>query len=274
MSRYYKLITIFACFSMVFACSSSNYKRNITKKYSFDKNSNVGLILGSVTLSQNGQFPETNWTGHPYLNVYFDVRSHQTNEVIAKISNDRPVNIGASVLLSSLTMFFGVVGSIHDKSQFSGQHGQVFAFELPPGKYSIHRWEVVSSNAQANFATSSRFKHIPLEFESKLGEISYIGNINMNIKKISKNFFGYYVFEDLVAEVMDKNERDISLFKKTYPNIRSNNIKKRIIKVDKLGEIPGPLIERAFVTVPVSTDYSHRIKAELAKFSLELDVTK
>ena len=222
------IILVLSCLSI--SCTSTNFSNNSKSIYQYDKNSKNSLIIGSITTTINGEHPATNMTGHPEFYVVSDLYSeNETNrKKIDTISSARPVNIPATLIATTIALINLNVAVIHYKSQFSDQHGQIFVLELLPDAYAFKNWELKSRSPNHEvIMDKDNIKLTSLRFDSRSGEITYIGNINLNIKKWNKDKNNNYTVYDADISQNDKSDRDIPLFLNNFKNINISDIKKR-----------------------------------------------
>lgn len=208
---------------LLVGCTSTNFIKNTQSSYE-PKNNMTGLVIGSITMKTNGQFPETNISGHPRFNVvadFYDLSSKKKMK-IASISNARPVNLFASIPVFIITMVGFQPTLVRYQSQFSKQHGQIFAIELTPGTYAIEGWKLqYDKKEKINDKNIKSFR-----FNINRNEVKYIGNINYNVltrKNMNKPV------EDVIIEISNKSERDIPLFLNKFRKVSAGDIKVEIL---------------------------------------------
>ena len=235
MNRTLKLFFLITLILGVIACASPIYRLNISRNYTFSETNKVGLIIGSITISQNNNLPGIDILNRPDAYIFINVTSGETDKSVITLSNKRPAHIPGTLLVSLMFIPLGAIGiaDVQQKNQFTRQHGQVFAMELPPGKYQLKNWQINSKMIPANYTNNKTTDNHYPEFESKAGEIIYIGNINMNLKDSTKNFFGSFSFKNLTTEFSDKSKRDIPVLKDTFKKINFTHVKKQIITKHK-----------------------------------------
>lgn len=120
---------------------------------------------------------------------------------------------------------------IFPKGDFSylNRKGEVFAVELPAGKYKVWSWRVASGYASIN-----PISPMSVEFELIAGKATYIGNFDF----IQTDSFGLTV-TGVKVNYSDQFKIDTEIIIKKYPNIDFSQIDKGIIDNAKYLGIGG-----------------------------------
>lgn len=178
--------SIFICLLAIFltACAVSNVDRD----FSLENNPDEGIVIVSVSFDRAGS---RNFQAMFYL-----------DEGIP----------GAPVpprRLEALPEY----ATIRMGSQFKDSYGQVLAISLPAGRHTISSWRLVRN---AGYILSPSAKMAPLEFHVAAGKGQYIGNLHLNLAE-GKNILGLTVVADASPEIRDRQDQDLPIIKKKYP---------------------------------------------------------
>ena len=132
--------------------------------------------------------------------------------------------VGSTYRIESREERFGGLIPGHQRSDFPEIYGRLVAINIPAGIYEFYSWHAYNDR----LSISPKYAPPPLFVDVKAGELVYIGNLHMNIST-GKNYFNMSVASGALPEVIDMSERDISLFKKRYPQFSDNNINKSVL---------------------------------------------
>lgn len=157
----------------------TSVKKNVTPDYVFNEHSANGLLLASVTY-QGG-----------FAGYEMRFRKLGTDDV-----NALQIGEGGQMVIPAWLDW---------DIELNGQRGNVFAVELPPGKYEFMSWIAVSGGS-----VSRPQEKFILPFEIKAGESVYFGNFNFT----KHSFLGGYT-----ADLQSKKGRDLTLLSRKYSNI-------------------------------------------------------
>ena len=180
-------------------CATSN----VNKNYSLNKETKKGLLLASISWSDNpkgapGYAADTS-------DISYKLKSKTTSYI-------HSLHLDPTLGLDPFKDF------THDSGTGSGR---IVALELPEGDYEIYGWRLFQGSSD-HISNNEPFS---IPFRIKNGEASYIGELNLSIFRV-KNIFSVGVFGGGTLSLTDKSERDFKLIRKKFPNINENNIKK------------------------------------------------
>lgn len=183
-SMSYKSTLLCLLFILLTGCAVSNVDRD----FSLENNPDQGVVIASVSFDRAGS---RNFQAMFYL-----------DEGIP----------GAPVPARRLEALPEHV-TIRIGSQFKDSYGQVLAISLPAGRHTISSWRLVRS---AGYILSPSQKMAPLEFHVEAGKVQYIGNLHLNLAE-GKNMLGFRIVTDASPEIRDRQDRDLPIIKKKYP---------------------------------------------------------
>lgn len=185
--------------------------RNLSDNYKLQKNSNNGILVGSVSHSERID------SGHTEGVIFYNGPKK------GKITSFEVLLPGTGTYITSM---------------FPGTTGRIFVMELLEGEYTFYSWQVPHGperffksksyyyTGKVFFSSSENIK--PLKFSVSKGKITYIGNIHFQIG-IGKNEFGLSPFGYAQPIIQDKYDRDIGIFKERYINMSKNEIIKSLL---------------------------------------------
>lgn len=165
-------------------CAVSNVDRN----FSLGNNPDQGVVIASVS---------------------FDRIGSRNFQAMFYLDEDIP---GAPVPARRLEALAEHM-TIRMGSQFKDSYGQVLAISLPAGRHTISSWRLVRS---AGYTLSPSEKMVPLEFQVEAGKVQYIGNLHLNLAE-GNNVLGLPVIADASPEIRDRQDRDLAIIRKKYP---------------------------------------------------------
>ncbi|AOT08754.1 hypothetical protein [Pseudoalteromonas luteoviolacea] len=179
-------------------CASTNIKGN----YSLNSQSGKGVLISSISV-------QGSYSGY---SVYFQGIDNE---------NKGYIEFGAGTALLP----------IFPEGDFShlDRKGEVFAVELPAGKYKVWRWGVASGYAFIKPALP-----MSIEFEIIAGKATYIGNFDF----IQTDSFGLTV-TGVKVNYSDQFKIDTGIIINKYPNIEFSQIGKSIVDNAKYIAIGG-----------------------------------
>ncbi|WP_034351404.1 hypothetical protein [Herbaspirillum sp. GW103] len=166
------------------ACAASNVDRD----FSLENNPDQGIVIASVS---------------------FDRAGSRNSQAMFYLDEGIP---GAPVPARRLEAL-PEHATIRMGSQFKDSYGQVLAISLPAGRHTISSWRLVRSAA---YSLSPSEKMPPLEFHVAAGKVQYIGNLHLNLVE-GKNMLGLRMVADASPEIRDRQDRDLPIIKKKYP---------------------------------------------------------
>ncbi|MEO0443013.1 MAG: hypothetical protein AAFZ92_04630 [Pseudomonadota bacterium] len=105
--------------------------------------------------------------------------------------------------------------------------GSIFGLALADGDYEFYRWTVYQGKADIIYNS----KAFSIPFTVKQGELSYIGELNLDIFR-RENLYGYGIFDKgtLSLGITDSTrERDLGIMSERYPEISSTRINDQYI---------------------------------------------
>ena len=191
------VLTFFTLSILLFiqGCSMSN----IAKDYSFDSNSQNGLLVGSVTYE--GYYAE--------YSIY-----------IKNLDTDESHKISGG---GSMTPFhlFNPKGSL----DHLGIKGDLFAVELKPGNYEVYNWSV----APGNGTYLSAQKPFSIKLKINNGKALYFGSVNFK----QTETFGVTI-SGADAFYLTHYDRDVKEFKEKYHNVNIPKINSALKKGETL----------------------------------------
>lgn len=179
--------TLFLCVFFFYGCVTPNVKED----FSLAKNNMTGVVVGSLTKTGYGHWPP----GYNY----------------EQIDGNKSGNFNFNA-----NMFERII------SDFDGIDGKLLVVELPVGEYQIFRW--YTDAAYVNKASIKRFS---IRFTVTPGEITYIGELNMN--RESGGLLGISI-GNVVLDVKESMERDLKRAISEYPRLDFSNIKKSLMR--------------------------------------------
>jgi hypothetical protein len=199
-SEYMKNIFILILTVIILTgCAST---KNIKSNYSLNSQSGKGVLISSISVKGS-------YSGY---SVYFQ-----------SIDNEHRgyIEFGAGTALLP----------IFPEGDFShlDRKGEVFAVELPAGKYKVWRWGVASGYAFVKPA-----EPMSIEFEVIAGKATYIGNFDF----IQTSSLGLTV-TGVKVNYSDQFKIDTGIIINKYPNIELSQIDKGIIDNAKYLGIGG-----------------------------------
>jgi len=109
-----------------------------------------------------------------------------------------------------------------DKDDVNGFMGRLIVIELDPGNYSLKHWRIQLNRDQ--YEINTRYAVFPIKypkevkFNVKGGRVHYIGNLNFDIVNSAK----------ITPKFSDAYDRDITLFRKKYPELASKPVIKEM----------------------------------------------
>lgn len=164
---------------------------------------NTGLVVGSVSQSDGGA------SGGAYGIFYLEGSKKELVKTMIKTRTEKLAGL-----------------HIYKSSEFQGEEGRLFAIELPEGDYAFTSWQLVNGTGARIFPKKDPE---PLKFFVKNGEITYVGNLFLDITR-GKNGFGIEISAGAIPSVKDKFDRDSAVFRASYPKLSNQEIKKTLLK--------------------------------------------
>jgi hypothetical protein len=183
-----KIFSLILTLLVLTGCAST---KTIKADYSLNSQSEKGVLISS--LSVRG--------GYSGYSVYYQ-----------GIDNENTGSIQFGEGMALLPIF--------PKGDFShlNRKGEVFAVELPAGKYKIWRWGVASG-----YAFIKPVSPISIEFEVLAGKAVYIGNFDFK----QTDSMGLTV-TGVKVNYSDQSQIDLDILSKKHPNLDATNILKGI----------------------------------------------
>ncbi len=108
-------------------------------------------------------------------------------------------------------------------SDFPDLYGNVYVLEVSPGDHFIRNWQIGGDGLRIRPRTPPE----PLKFVARAGEITYLGNLHMEVE-LGKAFFGNSVVAAGYPEVRDRRDIDIPIAEAKNPAIKG------LVKADVL----------------------------------------
>jgi hypothetical protein len=97
------------------------------------------------------------------------------------------------------------------------RNGRLLAFEAEEGTYFLTRWQIYVYMG-SGYKYISPKDPVPLKFTVKSGEITYLGNLHVDVID-GKNIFGFSIPVAGKSIIENREEIDLELLKQKYPNI-------------------------------------------------------
>lgn len=189
------------CIGIISDMSTYNRDYIIDEDYKLERDKYSGLVLVSVT------------------------KSHDTGEARFYFNDENGRRVGfVDSLTDQMESFFQLSGNIRIREVDTSprRYGQFFVMRLLPGNYYVTRLNYVRYNSDLS---------PPWTFKVVHGEVSYIGNINLNVNEIKAPIWKKLVAdEDPRPVILDRERRDVSLMNKHFPQLNNVTIKKRLLK--------------------------------------------
>lgn len=108
---------------------------------------------------------------------------------------------------------------INDFPDDPNRRGRLLAFEVDPGNYNLTKWKIYAfTGAGHKYIEPKEPK--PLPFIVKPGEITYLGNLHVDII-YGENMFGFSIPAGGLSSIDNRADVDLQLLKDKYPNIRN-----------------------------------------------------
>lgn len=167
---------------------------NVDKGFSFDKNKGMGLLVGSLTTTDAGNFFSQD------INIYFTPTGDQKT-LRSKITTNDQCNLGKS-----------------GKNDFKDYCGKLFVIALPPGDYALDSWNIIDAGGGVILPQHWR----PVTVTIQAGKVTYVGNIHMVFDPTipgsgPDGWHGWPI-------ATDRHERDIPLLLSRYPSLRQDDV--------------------------------------------------
>ena len=233
-----KYILVVLVISSVISCTTGSV--NIKSDYSFNKQENVGLVIGSATKSSTEG--KKLYGNKPIYSIY-----NSKERYAGSISTEKPnidkaaghhvadtgLTILANASLAIITLGLvrgGDIDTFDSKLKVnkadSSNTGYMFVMKMPPGEYQIKRWSVSQGPSREEGLT-------PQKFDVVKGQVTYIGNLHMNLLRTSYAHFGpsRTKVDEAFPEIRDQYKRDISLFIKYFKNLGNVTIRKQLLRL-------------------------------------------
>lgn len=151
--------------------------------------------------------------------LMFSVSQWGYRKIVATVSF-RDVDGGNVQFVSTPGGMGSFYSSDSDRDDFNsgGSRGQVYAINLTPGDYEVHRWSVDTGHAVFTPADE-----LSLPFTIASGKSTYIGDFFFNIAR-GQNLFGLPL--PYLDDVEHRNswERDLAALQRKYPTVDLGDI--------------------------------------------------
>ncbi len=198
-NRFFRsLLLLWLCF-LSSGCQTT-IQSNIRTDYDFDSNKDTGLIVGTVS---HPEATDNMAFSHFFINHY----SGQPKAMFSFRERD----------------IFYAGHPAEFEFEDAENKGILFVLELPAGEYKVDNWQI----HYAYIVLYPKSAPTPLEFKIQPNEVMYLGNFHMHIPQ--KKVLGLNVDDGGFPVIKDKKDRDITLFRKLYPNLSSRNIKLNVL---------------------------------------------
>ncbi|WP_172649482.1 hypothetical protein [Thiolapillus brandeum] len=172
--------------------SGCSYTENIKPEYVLNKNTREGIILASMTTSNQHPSKAFSW------NIYIDDLSEKS---VAH--------------LSSLASYIYEPWSTKGTKDVRGRY---YIFALPEGKYKIDSW-MASGQQMGHVELYPKEKPKKIEFTVNAGEITYLGRFHMEFL-VGDNIFGIPIVYGGYPEISNWFHNDYQYFIHNYPRFR------------------------------------------------------
>ncbi len=100
--------------------------------------------------------------------------------------------------------------------------GAVYAFHLPAGKYTFHKFYLSYSKGSGHV---SRWSNEPysIPFVVKKNKINYVGEIKI-LPNVGKDLLGMKVLDGGVWHVSNELDRDLEIYRKKFPDLSQDSV--------------------------------------------------
>lgn len=201
-SNILKRITILATFTFAFilinGCAVSGLS---TEPMRFHKDyAENGLVIGSITFTNEKARSNSYFTYFHSLDSVKKISRENSREL--QISPDQTWKVRHS-------------GELNNGKTY------LFAFERVPGKYEVSKVRLATVG-MGGAVRDNQIANFSIPFEVKKGEITYVGEINLN---------EYALKDEKLISLNDNYERDIQAIKLKQPIVKWDLTKKSELKI-------------------------------------------
>jgi hypothetical protein len=171
---------------------------------------------GAHNVRKDYQISQHPGEGIAFLSVSHDLAGGRATTAIFYLDGT-----GSTIDLNrkTLTSLNDVMG-VRTGSDFEDTYGQIYVVPLPAGRHRITGWQITNGHNLHIFPDGPL---APLEFSVVDGQVTYLGNLHARVG-LGHNIFGMEMTNDGVAEVRDRQKRDIELFNSRYPELKDKTV--------------------------------------------------
>ena len=195
------LISIVLLLFFLSGCATTTSDQKPKNVSQSNLTSEVGILVGTFGRDKNG--PGYNSKSIKFKNI-------ETGQIYS---------VDKSMQVNNLYTFL-------NKTDYSSDdfEGDIFAFNLPFGIYSIYNFELIQNTIALNYGETWTSKQdFDIRFEVIPNKVNYLGNLKF-IGQYVKDTLGVHNHKGGYWFLNDRLERDLGYIRLSYPNIPTSDV--------------------------------------------------